>query len=118
MFHLGSPERTLEKTLGLRSKPQGSWDCTGAGRSHARQKHIEENNLTRRNDGLRETCRKRTEEKNTMQSCDGDQIARLQFFDEALESPRLRLNNILKEWNVTEALLLIFLSFLVQSTGM
>jgi thiamine kinase-like enzyme len=62
-------------------------------------KHIEGNKLAKANHGLRETHRKLTDEKNTMQSCHEDQIARLQFFDQALESSRLRLTDILKEWN-------------------
>jgi hypothetical protein len=62
-------------------------------------KHIEGNKLAKANHGLRETHRKLTDEKNTMQSCYDDQIARLQFFDQALESSRLRLTDILKEWN-------------------
>jgi hypothetical protein len=49
-------------------------------------KHTEANKLASANHGMRETHRKLTEEKNTMQSCHEDQIARLRSFDQALES--------------------------------
>jgi hypothetical protein len=62
-------------------------------------KHTEANKLATANHGLRETHRNLTDEKNTMQSCNDGQIARLRFFDQALESSRLRLTDILKEWN-------------------
>jgi hypothetical protein len=62
-------------------------------------KHMEGNKLAKANDALKETHRKLLDEKNRMQSCHDDQIARLRFFDQALESSRLRLTDILKEWN-------------------
>jgi hypothetical protein len=62
-------------------------------------KHTKANKLARANHGLWETRQRLTEEKNTMQSCHDDQIARLQFFDQTLESSRLQLTDILKEWN-------------------
>lgn len=62
-------------------------------------KHMEGKKLAKANDGLRETQQKLVNEKNKMQSSHDDQLARLHFFDQALESSRLRLTEILKEWN-------------------
>jgi hypothetical protein len=62
-------------------------------------KHTEGKKLAKGNDGLRETQQKLMNEKNRMQSSHDDQLARLHFFDQALESSRLRLTEILKEWN-------------------
>jgi hypothetical protein len=62
-------------------------------------KHIEGNKLAKANDSLRETHRKLLDEKNRMQSSHDDQLAWLHFFNQALESSRLRLTEILKEWN-------------------
>jgi hypothetical protein len=62
-------------------------------------KHMEGKKLVHANDGLRETQQKLMDEKNEMQSSHDDQLARLHFFDQALESSRLRLSEILKEWN-------------------
>jgi hypothetical protein len=60
-------------------------------------KHIERKKLAKANDGLKETQQKLVNEKNKMQSSHNDQLARLHFFDQALESSRLRLTEILKE---------------------
>jgi hypothetical protein len=62
-------------------------------------KHMEGKKLAKGNDDLRETQQKLTNEKNRMQSSHDNQLARLHFFDQALESSRLRLTEILKEWN-------------------
>ena len=62
-------------------------------------KHIEGSKLAKANHGLRETHRYMTDERNKMQSRHDDQIARLQFFDQALESSRIRLSDILKDWD-------------------
>jgi hypothetical protein len=62
-------------------------------------KHMEGKKLTKANDGLRETQQKLMNEKNRMQSSHDDQLARLHFLDQALESSRLHLTEILKEWN-------------------
>lgn len=62
-------------------------------------KHIEGKKLAKANDGLRETQQKLMNEKNRIQSSHDNQLARLHFFDQALESSRLRLTEILKEWN-------------------
>ena len=62
-------------------------------------KHIEGSKLAKANHGLRETNRHLTDERNKMQSRHDDQIARLQFFDQALESSRIRLSDILKDWD-------------------
>jgi uncharacterized coiled-coil protein SlyX len=62
-------------------------------------KHMEGNKLAKANHSLRETHQKLTDENNTMQSCHDDQIARLQFFDQALELSLIRLTDILKGWN-------------------
>jgi hypothetical protein len=62
-------------------------------------KHIEGSKLAKANHGLRETHRHLTDKRNQMQSRHDDQIARLQFFDQALESSRLRLSDILKDWD-------------------
>ncbi|OKP01800.1 hypothetical protein PENSUB_7242 [Penicillium subrubescens] len=59
-------------------------------------KHIEGSKLANVNHSLRETHRHLTDERNKMQSRHDDQIARLQFFDQALESSRLRLSDILR----------------------
>jgi hypothetical protein len=55
--------------------------------------------LAKANDGQRENQQKLMNEKNRMQSSHDDQLARLHFLDQALESSRLRLTEILKEWN-------------------
>ncbi|CEJ62566.1 hypothetical protein PMG11_11063 [Penicillium brasilianum] len=62
-------------------------------------KHMQGKKLTTANDGLRETQQKLVNEKNKMQSSHDDQLARSHFFDQALESSRLRLTEILKEWD-------------------
>lgn len=62
-------------------------------------KHIEGSKLAKANHGLRETHRHLTDERNKMQLHHDDQMARLQFFDQALESSRLRLSDILKDWD-------------------
>ncbi|CEJ62921.1 hypothetical protein PMG11_11406 [Penicillium brasilianum] len=62
-------------------------------------KHMEGEKLAKVNDDLRETQQKLVNGKNKMQSSHDDQLARLHFFDQALESSRLRLTEILKEWN-------------------
>jgi hypothetical protein len=62
-------------------------------------KQMEGKKLAQANDGLRETHQKLLDEKNRMKSSHDDQLARLHFLDRALESSRLRLTEILKEWN-------------------
>jgi hypothetical protein len=62
-------------------------------------KHMEGKKLDKGNDGLRETQQKLMNEKNRMQSCHDNQLARLHFLNQVLESSRLRLSEILKEWN-------------------
>jgi hypothetical protein len=63
-------------------------------------KYIEGSKLAKANLGLRETHRHLTDERNKMPLRHDDQIARLQFFDQALESSRLRLSDILKDWDL------------------
>jgi hypothetical protein len=62
-------------------------------------KHMEGKKLAEANDDLRETQQKLMNEKNRVQSSQDDQLTRLHFLDQALESSRLRLTEILKEWN-------------------
>jgi hypothetical protein len=62
-------------------------------------KHMEGKKLAHANDGLRETQQKLMDDKNRMQSSHNDHLARLHFLDQALDSSRLRLTEILKEWN-------------------
>jgi hypothetical protein len=62
-------------------------------------KPMDGNKLAKANGALKETHRRLLDEKDRMQSWHDDQIARLRFFDQALESSRLRLTDMLKEWN-------------------
>jgi hypothetical protein len=62
-------------------------------------KDTEGKKLAKANAGQRENQQKLMNEKNRMQSSHDDQLSRLHFLDQALESSRLRLTEILKEWN-------------------
>jgi hypothetical protein len=62
-------------------------------------KHIDGQELQQSNQILREASTHLRKERDGLQLCHDKQLARLRFFEQALESSRERLISLLDDWN-------------------
>ena len=62
-------------------------------------KHIDGQNLEQSNQILKEASRHLTKERDGLQLHHDKQLSRLRFFEQALESSRVRLTCVLDDWN-------------------
>jgi hypothetical protein len=62
-------------------------------------KHLDCEKINEANQVLREASVPLSNERDSLQVRDAEQISRLRFFDQALQSSRERLTGILNDWN-------------------
>ena len=66
-------------------------------------KHIDGQELQQSNQVLREAGTHLRKERDGLQLCHDKQLARLRFFEQALESSRERLISLLDDWNYSSS---------------